>query len=172
MSGKRKAAEGVEEEGESKRARVELSSSQTDAGIGAQNSLDVDTLGISDSAREWLREEPDEEERKRLAAILASFSEEQMDRYETFRRSQFSKPKVKKLIQHVTGGKGGVSDEVVIALSGVSKIFAGELIEMAKEDMNDFKGPIHPLHIRNAYRKLKMNGRIPYLRSATKEMLD
>ncbi|GBG26301.1 Transcription initiation factor TFIID subunit 11 [Hondaea fermentalgiana] len=94
-----------------------------------------------------------------------------MERYEAFRRSHFDKNKVKKLIQRVAG-VDTVSNEMAVALGGIAKIFAGELIELARQDMNDFKGAIHPLHIRNAYRKLRQAGKIPYLPAPPHGLID
>jgi len=113
----------------------------------------------------------EERDRQRLGALLSTFSDEQMQRYESFRRSHFAQAKVKKLIQRVSGLKGGVSSELAVAMGGIAKIFAGELIEYAREDMGDFNGPIHPLHIRNAFRRLKKEGKVPYLNTPVRGLL-
>jgi transcription initiation factor TFIID subunit 11 len=110
-----------------------------------------------------------EEDRQRLSALLSTFSKEQMHRYESFRRSHLDRRKVKALVKEVSGAK--VSDELAVAMGGIAKIFAGELIELAREDMGDFTGPIHPLHIRNAYRKLRLQGKLPYLATPARPLV-
>ncbi len=110
-----------------------------------------------------------EEDRQRLSALLSTFSKEQMHRYESFRRSHLDRRKVKALVKDVSGAK--VSDELAVAMGGIAKIFAGELIELAREDMGNFSGPIHPLHIRNAYRKLRLQGKLPYLATPARPLI-
>lgn len=113
----------------------------------------------------------DEEENRRLAALLSTFTKEQMARYESFRRSYFNQAKVKRVIRRVSGAKV-VSSDLAIALGGIAKVFAGEIIEAAREDMGNFKGPIHPLHIRNAYRQLRRTGKLTYLPPPARGLLD
>mmetsp|Transcript_18049 Transcript_18049/g.29277 ORF Transcript_18049/g.29277 Transcript_18049/m.29277 type:complete len:186 (+) Transcript_18049:303-860(+) len=115
-----------------------------------------------DAPGEETEEQKEEHERQRLSALLATFTPEQMKRYESFRRSHLDKRKVKKLITNVSGIKV-VPDELAVALGGIAKVFAGELIELAREDMNDTQTAIHPRHIRNAFRKLALTGKIPYI---------
>ncbi|GJV52474.1 transcription initiation factor TFIID subunit 11-like protein [Tanacetum coccineum] len=46
---------------------------------------------------------------------------------------------------------------------GIAKIFVGELVETAKVVMRERSetGPIRPCHIREAYRRLKPEGKMP-----------
>jgi transcription initiation factor TFIID subunit 11 len=108
--------------------------------------------------------EQQEEESKKMQVLMANFSEEQLNRYEIFRRSTFPKSNIKKIIQTVCGKS--VSANVVIAMSGIAKVFVGEIVELAldvKQKWND-QGPIQPKHLREAHRLFKKNNKLatPY----------
>ena len=62
-----------------------------------------------------------------MQILVSSFSEEQLNHYEMYRRSAFPKSAIKRLIQSITGTS--VSQNVVIAMSGISKVFVGEVVE-------------------------------------------
>ncbi|AQK97475.1 Transcription initiation factor TFIID subunit 11 [Zea mays] len=149
-------------------------------------------------------------------AILSQFTQQQMNRYESFRRSGFQKSNMKRLLASITGSQK-ISIPTSIVVSGIAKIFVGELIEtgkfrivvlftlflwnricysvaeflpfvsvwnqrpifffpphyvtrnllaeqtLARVVMSERKdsGPIRPCHIREAYRRLKLEGKIP-----------
>ncbi|EDV29549.1 uncharacterized protein TRIADDRAFT_52029 [Trichoplax adhaerens] len=111
----------------------------------------------------WERRNIDEET-ERMQLLVASFTEEQHNRYEMYRRAAFPKSIVKRLIQNVAGSGASVPQNVVIAMSGIAKVFVGESVELAldiKEKWND-SGPIQPKHLREAIRKMKSKGLIPH----------
>lgn len=64
--------------------------------------------------------------------LVASFTEEQHNRYEMYRRAAFPKSIVKRLIQNVAGPGSSVPQNVVIAMSGIAKVFVGESVELGK----------------------------------------
>lgn len=98
----------------------------------------------------------------KMQAILSQFTDEQMSRYESFRRSGFQKSVMKRLLGSITGSNK-ISMPMTIVVSGIAKIFVGELVETAKVVMRERQetGPIRPCHIRESYRRLKLEGKIP-----------
>ncbi|KAF7253257.1 Transcription initiation factor TFIID subunit 11 [Varanus komodoensis] len=130
----------------------------------------------------------DEDEIQKMQILVSSFSEEQLNRYEMYRRSAFPKAAIKRLIQSITGTS--VSQNVVIAMSGISKVFVGEVVEEGKYQKNNLEldpspgsgykshvcfvcaaldvcekwgesPPLQPKHMREAVRRLKSRGQIP-----------
>ena len=84
-----------------------------------------------------------------------------MARYEIFRRSHLNPNGVKRVLEKVIPASE-CSNEVVIAFGGAAKLFAGEIVEMAREVMEQRqeKGQIQPRHLREAYRRLSLDGKI------------
>ncbi|PAA60919.1 hypothetical protein BOX15_Mlig032859g3, partial [Macrostomum lignano] len=105
-------------------------------------------LGVED-------DEAKAEERKRLQALISHFSEEQLNRFEKYRRAAFAKASVKRLITQASG-VSQVSQNVVIAVAGIAKVYVGEIVEEAlnvRQRLGDV-GPLQPRHIREAERLL------------------
>ncbi|KAG7646945.1 TAFII28-like protein [Arabidopsis thaliana x Arabidopsis arenosa] len=98
----------------------------------------------------------------KMQKILSQFTEEQMSRYESFRRSGFKKSDMEKLVQRITGGPK-MDDTMNIIVRGIAKMFVGDLVETARVVMRERKesGPIRPCHIRESYRRLKLQGKVP-----------
>ena len=64
-------------------------------------------------------------------------------------------------MQNVSGTT--MSQNVVIAMSGMAKVFVGELVELgcqARDRMGE-TGPLQPKHIREATRKLRQLNKLP-----------
>ncbi|KAK6107166.1 hTAFII28-like protein conserved region family protein [Brugia pahangi] len=107
----------------------------------------------------------DEILRQKMQILVANFSSEQLARYECFRRSSFPKSAIRKLIYQATGVTPG--HNVIIAVAGLAKVFAGELVEEAldiRERMGEEGEPLKPHHIQIAYDQLREKGKLfpPY----------
>ncbi|MCO5594872.1 hypothetical protein L7F22_048907 [Adiantum nelumboides] len=65
------------------------------------------------------------------------------------------------LLQSVAGCP--ISAPMTIVMSGIAKMFVGELVETGRRVMTERKetGPTRPCHIREAYRRLKLKGKVP-----------
>ncbi|WCJ42683.1 Transcription initiation factor TFIID subunit 11 [Euphorbia peplus] len=104
----------------------------------------------------------DPDKMAKMQAILSQFTEDQMSRYESFRRSALQKANMKRLLVSITGNQK-ISLPMTIVVCGIAKMFVGELVETARMVMTERKesGPIRPCHVREAYRRLKLEGKIP-----------
>lgn len=112
----------------------------------------------------------DDLEKEKMKLLISHFNEEQMSRYESFRRANVNRSSVKKLANAVLNQS--ITANVVVTLCSASKVFVGEIMEKAREiqqrmdppppDEVDKARPIKPEHLREAWRLFKMeNGTVP-----------
>jgi len=111
----------------------------------------------SSKNKELLEKIFDNHEKVKLSKLFTHFDQQQEEQYVNFRRSHFQKPTVKKIMQTIGGN--AVNQNVIIAMSGIAKVYAGEIIEKALEikqsdpNANQHRS-IEPRHIRRALRQM------------------
>lgn len=92
--------------------------------------------------------------------MLASFTPEQLDRYECFRRSVLPRPSVRRLASATAGV--ALREAPLIVVAGLAKTFVGELVEeglrVARERGDS--APLRPSHLQEAHRRLAARGKV------------
>ncbi|KAF7273270.1 hypothetical protein GWI33_014017 [Rhynchophorus ferrugineus] len=129
----------------------------------SNSNITMSINNLSSKSKKDLRtkKEVEEEEREKMQVLVSNFTEEQLDRYEMYRRSAFPKAAIKRLMQTITGCS--VSQNVVIAMAGIAKVFVGEIVEEGLDVMDELNdtGPLQPKHLREAVRRMRKYGSIP-----------
>lgn len=94
------------------------------------------------------------EYKKRLDENVASLTEEELHRYGQFRRTGFNKGGIRRLVGQVLGQS--CNPNFTIVLTGIAKVFVGELIEEAKAVQAQWgdRGELLPSHVHESYRRL------------------
>ncbi|KAF8250628.1 TAFII28-domain-containing protein [Wilcoxina mikolae CBS 423.85] len=99
-----------------------------------------------------------------MAILLEAFDASQNARYESFRRANLNKAAVKKLANSVLSQS--VTANVGTVICGFSKVFTGEIIELALKIQRSWgdEGPLLPDHLREAWRRYRIerHGAIGY----------
>ncbi|XP_010538641.1 PREDICTED: transcription initiation factor TFIID subunit 11-like [Tarenaya hassleriana] len=98
----------------------------------------------------------------KMQDVFSQFTGDQMNRYESYRRSAFQRSSMKRLLTSITGTQT-INLQITIVMCSIAKMFVGDLVEKARTVMGERKdsGPIRPCHIREAYRRLKLEGKVP-----------
>jgi len=137
-------------------ARAEPGPSTSAAGPSEANKRKLEA-----AEEEGKKRHKQNEERMKMQVLVSNFSEEQLNRYEMFRRATFPKASIKRIMQNITGST--ISQNVVIAMSGISKVFVGEVMETALDVSERWgeTGPLQPKHLREAVRILRNKNMIP-----------
>ncbi|WIA14954.1 hypothetical protein OEZ85_001665 [Tetradesmus obliquus] len=91
-----------------------------------------------------------------------AMTEAQRNRLEAYIRSNLQKKTMKKVLQELTGLT--LNDRLVIAISSITKMFVGELVETARQiaAREGHSGALLPSHIRQAHAALSADGRVPH----------
>ncbi|KAL0056014.1 hypothetical protein WJX82_006688 [Trebouxia sp. C0006] len=107
---------------------------------------------------------------ERNKIIMNLMTQEQLERYEAFRRSAVNKGSMKRVLQTVSG-QVNISDKIVTVMRGIAKVYVGELVEAARlfaHESGD-SGPLQPVHYQAAYQQLNSQGKVPH-KSASKKL--
>ena len=87
-------------------------------------------------------------------------TEEQLARFEQCKRSKLPRAAMRRLMQELTGSS---TERGAIVLATLAKMFVGEIVESAREEMTAASetGPITPSRIRLAHQRAQLRGTVP-----------
>jgi transcription initiation factor TFIID subunit 11 len=146
--------------------RVKLSFITEDA--DEENELDEDSPRTQNRKKEIAGEI----RMRKTQKILSQLTPTQNKRYENYKRSRFLKSKMKSIMSQYIPGVS-INESMGVVMCGISKLFVGDLVEYSKIIMreNNEEGAIQPHHIREAYRRLDVEGKIPHLQRKKKLLM-
>jgi transcription initiation factor TFIID subunit 11 len=113
------------------------------------------------------------EEKVRKESIVQQMTPNQALRHEAFAQSTFYKTQKKTIKLEMTTVSGNrISQNSVVVMCGITKVFVGELTEAAKTVMQEWNhsGPIRPVHLREAYNRLNKEGLVVRPKTAQKKI--
>ena len=154
------------------RAAVAAASSSSSAAVGPDGASEAKSTSankLTDMMNDLLDESESERASKPIASveqkmvsIIDKLTPEELPRYECFRRSHFDRFKVRKHLKTFTDEK--INEKMSIVVAGVTKLFIGELVEVARELMEarGVVGAVPPAYVREAYRLMQKAGRLPH----------
>ncbi|KAJ1462218.1 hTAFII28-like protein conserved region-domain-containing protein [Pelagophyceae sp. CCMP2097] len=99
----------------------------------------------------------DERDPEKLSALLETMSEEELDRFEQFRRSRFNRGSVNALLREYLPEKLAIPEDTTIAVACLAKLYVGDLVRTARGimDARGATGPITPDDFLIAARRLE-----------------
>lgn len=94
-------------------------------------------------------------QQRNMGLLSQIMDEEQLERHMASRRGTLNKANVRKLVNHVLFQS--VNQHIVMAASGVGKVFVGEMVERARgvQAERGDSGALQPVHLYEAYRRYK-----------------
>lgn len=145
---------------ETKRLRFDDKSKPPTGQNGAKNDDDQE-VEEEDVLADLDEDETDQTEPEMMKLLLSSMTDEQRDRYEVVRRSRINPREMQKFLKDI--GYQPPIKSCRIILGSIAKLFAGELVEEARDIMKSSgsTGPIQPRHLRKAAQNLKAQRKIP-----------
>ncbi|EGW35599.1 uncharacterized protein SPAPADRAFT_58817 [Spathaspora passalidarum NRRL Y-27907] len=112
---------------------VEYSDSEESLSEDISDVSDIDDDELVSKYKDLIKTKVDrgmsEEDKKRL--LIANFTDDQMERFEAYRRMTVNKPGVKKICNGVLGHS--IAANIAVVIAGISKSFLGEIITKAIE---------------------------------------
>ncbi|KAI9139265.1 hTAFII28-like protein conserved region-domain-containing protein [Paraphysoderma sedebokerense] len=145
----------------------------TPSAIGTKDDEVIPSLKSKEKEKEKEDEEDSEEEedietatdrvtilksdqmKEHMRILLANFSEDQLQRFESYRRATFGEATIKRVLGNIL--QQPINKQTATVARGFCKVFVGEMVERARQVMTDWneRGPIRPQHLREAYRRYK-----------------
>mmetsp|Transcript_15156 Transcript_15156/g.20051 ORF Transcript_15156/g.20051 Transcript_15156/m.20051 type:complete len:137 (-) Transcript_15156:3578-3988(-) len=102
----------------------------------------------------------DEKDPDKMSKLLAAMSTEELDRYEHYRRSKLNKKAMSTMIKEILPTQHQSIDEtVVIAVSGLAKMYVGDLVRNARRRIESQIEPLTPEQLLAAARSIDLDQR-------------